>query len=90
MTELSMCFADLSSADEFDSNEHSCARSKRYVKLSVTFQNGIGHYANAVEMETGDPALFEPEDRVTLIRQASELRDSYHHEQRPAPAQATS
>ena len=87
MTELSMCFADLSSGDEFDSNEHSCAGSKRYLKLSLTFQKGIGHYANAVEMETGEPASFEPEDRVTLVREASELRDSYSYEEGPATAQ---
>jgi hypothetical protein len=90
MTELSMCFADLCSGDEFDSNEYTCGRSKQYLKLSLTFQKGISHYANAVEMETGDPALFQPQDRVTLVRQASELRDSYRHEARPAPAQATS
>jgi len=58
ITELSMCFADLSIGDEFDSNEHSYGRSKRYLKLSVTFQSDIGHYGNAVEMQTGDSALF--------------------------------
>jgi hypothetical protein len=90
MTDLSMCFSDLSSGDEFDSNERTSGRSKRYLKLSLTFQNGIGHYANAVEVGTGDPTLFQPEDRVTLVRQASDLRDSYCQETRPAPAQATS
>ena len=68
MSDSSMCFADLSSGDKFDSNQHSCCSSKRYLKLSPLFSEGIGNYANAVEMLTGDPAAFEPEDRVTLVR----------------------
>jgi hypothetical protein len=76
MIDTSMCFADLSGGDEFESNQYSCAASKRYLKLSVLFREGIGNYANAVEIHTGDPALFQPEDRVTLVCSASELADS--------------
>ena len=76
MVDTSMCFADLCAGDEFDSNQYSCAASKRYLKLSLIFQQGIGSYANAVEMRTGDPALFEPEDRVTLVGAASEFTHS--------------
>jgi hypothetical protein len=68
MTDTSMCFADVSSGDVFESNQFSCAESKRYLKLSALFRDGIANYANAVEMQTGDPALFEPDNRVTLVR----------------------
>ena len=84
MTDTSMCFADLSSGDEFESNQYSCADSKRYLKLSALFREGIHNYANAVEMLTGDPASFEPEDRVTLARSASELADSDSDRERRA------
>jgi hypothetical protein len=76
MTDTSMCFSDLSSGDEFESNQYSCAASKRYLKLSPLFREGINNYANAVEIDTGDPASFEPEDRVTLVRSASDRAGS--------------
>jgi hypothetical protein len=71
MTDTSMCLGDLSSGDEFESNQFSCAESKRYLKLSSLFREGIHDYANAVEMVTGDPASFEPEDRISLVRSAT-------------------
>jgi hypothetical protein len=67
MPDSSVCFADLSAGDQFDSNQYSCANSKRYLKLSYTFESGIGGYANAVEIGTGEPALFQPEDTVSLV-----------------------
>jgi hypothetical protein len=82
MIDTSVFFADLSSGDEFESNQYCCANSKRYLKLSATFQNGIAGYANAVEMQNGDPALFEPEDGVTLIRSASDLTESNSNPER--------
>jgi hypothetical protein len=85
MTDTSMYFADLASGDEFESNQYSCADSKRYLKLSALFQQGIDNYANAVEKQTGDPASFEPEDRVTLVRATSELADSDSSPERRAP-----
>jgi hypothetical protein len=84
MIDTSMCFADLSSGDEFDSNQYSCADSKRYLKLSALFQEGTRDYANAVEIRTGDPALFTPEDRVTLVRSACEFADSDSNPERPS------
>jgi hypothetical protein len=87
MIDTSMCFADLSSGDEFESNQYSCADSKRYLKLSQLFQQGISNYANAVEISTGDPALFEPEDRVTLVRSASQVARSDSNLERPAPTE---
>jgi len=87
MTDTSMCFADLSAGDEFESNQYSCADSKRYLKLSVFFREGIANYANAVEMKTGDPASFEPEDRVTLVGSPSERTDSDSRQERSVPAE---
>jgi hypothetical protein len=89
MIDTSICFADLSSGDEFDSNQYSCADSKRYLKPSALFQEGTGDYANAVEIRTGDPAFFEPEGPVTLVRLAVDLADSYCNEERHAPAEIT-
>jgi hypothetical protein len=82
MSDTSMCFADLSSGDEFESNQFSCADSKRYLKLSALFREGIANYANAVEMQTGDPTLFELEDRVTLVRSATDLAYSGYEERK--------
>jgi hypothetical protein len=89
MSDTSMCFADLSSGDEFESDQYSCASSKRYLRLSALFREGINNYANAVEMRTGDPASFEPEDRVTLVRSASGLFDSGSRSKGPVPAEVT-
>jgi hypothetical protein len=83
VTDTSMCFADLSCGDEFESNQFSCADSKRYLKLSALFREGIADYANAVEVATGDPALFEPQNPVTLVRSTSDLPYS-EDEQRKA------
>jgi hypothetical protein len=68
MLDSSTCFGDLFPGDQFDSDKLACAGLKRYVRLSPTFEKGIGGYANAVELNTGEPALFQPEDRVTLVR----------------------
>jgi hypothetical protein len=87
MIDSSMCFADLSCGDEFESNQFSCADSKRYLKLSVLFREGIANYANAVEVPTGDPASFEPEDRVTLVRSASEHASSDSRPERTPAAE---
>lgn len=70
-----MCFDDLFPGDQFDSNEYSCNGSKRYVRLSLAFEKGIGEYANAVEIESGEPELFRPEDRVTRIEETSEREE---------------
>ena len=75
MADTSMCFADLSAGDQFDSNEHSCGQSKRYLKLSPAFQTGISCYANAVEMQSGDPESFEPEHRVSLVQSSANLQE---------------
>jgi hypothetical protein len=36
---------------------------ERYLNVPAPFREGIGHYANAVELHIGDPASFEPVDR---------------------------
>lgn len=73
--DTSMCFADLQDGDEFESNQYSCAQSKRYLRLSRTFERDIGGYANATEIRSGDPAFFESEDRVTLVPRLIESQE---------------
>jgi hypothetical protein len=85
--DTSMCFADPSSGDEFESNQYSRASSKAYVKPSAIFREGIDNYANPIETETGGPALLELEERVTLVCAASEITGSESDSEPPFPVE---
>jgi hypothetical protein len=67
MLDSSMCFADLSVGDWFETNLYSENGSKRYDKLCSGWKVNRDRAVNAVEIETGDEVWFEPEDRVTLL-----------------------
>jgi hypothetical protein len=67
MLDSSMCFADLSVGDWFETNLYSENGSRRYRKLAGVGVTDGGHAENAIELTSGHAVRFEPEDRVTLV-----------------------
>lgn len=70
MLDSSMCFADLSIGDWFETNLHSDNGSKWYAKLRADCETDGQEAENAVELASGQAVRFEPEDRVTLLVQS--------------------
>jgi len=67
MLDSSMCFADLSVGDWFETNLYSDNGSVRYAKVVASGEPDSQEGKNAVELASGQPVRFEPEDRVTLM-----------------------